>query len=152
VPPTDERASLDGRPWDTHLVRLPGVLSYVAVVAAWAFATGCGDDERRVAGTPDPDHATEVERNPYALTCGDVARQWSHPESARLVIHAEFALARDAVLRKVVAKQTLNRTGRSVYFGLTEVCKGRRPSFRPARLAVEGVRRGKYRAARNRPG
>jgi hypothetical protein len=58
----------------------------------------------------------------------------------------------DPALRRVVAKETLNRTGRSVYYALTEVCKDRDPSFKPARLAVEGVREGKYRAARGRPG
>jgi hypothetical protein len=105
-----------------------------------------------VSGTPQPDHAREVVRDPYAVTCRDLARQTVHPESARLVIHAEFALARDPLLRGVVAKQTLNRTGRSVYFGLTEVCKGRDPSFEPARLAVEGVLEGRYRAAKGRPG
>jgi hypothetical protein len=135
-------------------MRLPSVGGglCLVLVALAPLAAGCGDQERRVSGTPDPDHAMEVARNPYALTCGDLTRQWSHPDSARLVIKAEFALARDPALRKVVAEQTLNRTGRSVYFALTEVCKGRRPSFRPGRLAVEGVRRGKYRAARGRPG
>ena len=68
------------------------------------------------------------------------------------MIKAEFALARVPALREVVAKETLNRTGRSVYYALTEICKGRRPSFEPTRLAVVGVRKGKYRAARNRPG
>jgi hypothetical protein len=51
-----------------------------------------------------------------------------------------------------LAKETLNRTGRSVYYAMIETCKGRPPSFEPGRLAVEGVRSGKYRAARNRPG
>jgi hypothetical protein len=133
---------------------LPGRLVFVlglAAVSAWA--AGCGDDEEQpVSGTPEPGHARQVERNPYAVTCGDLARQTSHPESARLVIHAEFALAQDPVLRKMVAKQTLNRTGRSVYFAMTEICKGRDPSFKPARLAVEGVLEGKYRAAKGRPG
>jgi hypothetical protein len=68
------------------------------------------------------------------------------------VIRAEFALAQVPSLRKVVAKQTLNRTGRSVYYALTEICKGRDPSFEPGRPAVDAVRRGKYRAARDRPG
>jgi hypothetical protein len=123
------------------------------LAAAMAAAAGCGDDEeRRVPGTPDPDHAAEVARDPYALTCADLARQEEHPEAARLVIKAEFALARVPALRKVRAKETLNRTGRSVYYALTEICEGRHPSFRPARLAVEGVRTGKYRAARGRPG
>ena len=105
-----------------------------------------------MVGTPDPDHAREVERNPYAVTCGDLRRQPLHPESARLVIHAEFALAREPVLRNQRLKQTLNRTGRSVYYAMTEICKGRDDSFEPAQPAVEAVRRGKYSAAKNRPG
>ena len=125
----------------------------VLVLAATALTAGCGEEqERGVSGTPDPRHAREVERNPYAVTCGDLRRQWSHPDSAQLVIHAEFALAREPVLRKQRLKQTLNRTGRSVYYAMTEICKGRDPSFKPARPAVETVRRGKYRAAKNRPG
>ena len=86
------------------------------------------------------------------MTCGDLARQSRHPDAARLVIHAEFALAQDPALRKTVARETLNRTGRSVYYDQTEICKGRYPSFEPARPAVEAVRAGKYLAARNRPG
>ena len=137
-----------GRRIEQDLLGLVLVLGAVSALAA-----GCGDDdEPRVTGTPEPGHATEVERNPYAVTCGDLARQPKHPESERLVIHAEFALAQDPVLRKVVAKQTLNRTGRSVYFAMTEICKGRDPSFKPGRLAVEGVLEGKYRAAKGRPG
>jgi hypothetical protein len=143
--------------WKTRLMGLPslqGRLGFVLGLAAVsALGVGCGDDgEKRVSGTPARDHAREVERNPYAVTCGDLARQTSNPESARLVIHAEFALAQDPVLRKVAAKQTLNRTGRSVYFAMTEICKGRDPSFKPARLAVDGVLEGKYRAAEGRPG
>jgi hypothetical protein len=118
-----------------------------------ALAAGCGDAaEPRVAGTPDPEHAEEVARDPYAVTCGDLARQPLHPESQKLVIRAEFALARDPSLRRIRLKETLNRTGRSVYYAMTELCKGRRPSFEPARPAVAAVRRGKYLAARNRPG
>ena len=128
------------------------VVGLAAAVSGLAVACADDDNERRGSGTPGPDHAREVERNPYAVTCGDLARQTSNPESARMVIHAEFALAQDPALRTVVAKETLNRTGRSVYFALTEICKGRGPSFEPARLAVDGVRQGKYRAAKGRPG
>jgi hypothetical protein len=133
------------------LSSLRGALA-LGLAAISVLAASCGeDDERRVLGALDPDHAREVERNPYAITCADLSRQ-KHSDAARLVIHAEFALARDPVLRERVAQETLNRTGRSVYYALTEVCKGRHPSFKPARLAVEGVREGKYLAARNRPG
>jgi hypothetical protein len=114
----------------------------LATVAA--FVGGCGERERRVAGTPAPDHAREVAQDPYALTCGDLARQPDHPESQKLVIRAEFELAREPALRKRVAQITLDRTGRSVYWALTEVCDGRPASFRPARLAVDAVRRGEY--------
>jgi hypothetical protein len=133
---------------------LQGRLGLVFALAALSGpAAGCGDDdEQRVGSTPKPSHAKEVERDPYAITCGDLAKQTSGPESARLVIHAEFALAQDPVLRKVVAKDTLNRAGRSVYYAMTEICKGRDPSFKPARLAVQGVLEGKYRAAKGRPG
>jgi hypothetical protein len=132
--------------------RRRGPVTAVAVVAALAAGCGDDDDKRPVSGTPDPSHAQEVERNPYAVTCGDLARQPKHPESERLVIHAEFALAQDPALKKVVAKDTLNRTGRSVYFAMTEICKGRDPSFKPGRPAVQGVLEGKYRAAKGRPG
>jgi hypothetical protein len=118
----------------------------VLVLAAVAVVAGCGDEEeqRRIPGTPDPAHAREVARNPYALTCGDLARQPEHPESQKLVIRAEFALAREPVLRERVRRMTLNRAGRSVYWAMTELCKGREQSFKPGRLAVEAVRRGRY--------
>jgi hypothetical protein len=130
----------------------------IPVLAAFFALAGCGDDDQgdrdhRIArGEPDPEHVREVERDPYLVTCADLAAQPRSPEASRLVIHAEFALAQVPELRDVVAKETLNRTGRSVYYGLTQECKGRRPSFEPARLAVAGVLSGKYRAARNRPG
>jgi len=62
----------------------------------------------------------------------------------RLVINAEFALAGEPVLRGRVEEMTANRVGRSVYWALTEICKGRAASYEPAREAVEAVRRGKY--------
>jgi hypothetical protein len=106
---------------------------------------GCGEEaEPRVAGTPDPDHAAEVDRNPYALTCGDIARQPEHTDSQKLVIRAEFALAREPALRKRVRAMTENRVGRSVYWAMTELCKGQDAAFTPGEQAVEAVRRGRY--------
>jgi hypothetical protein len=138
---------------------LPGVRrATIPVLAAFFALAGCWDDDQddvgqRIArGEPDPEHVREVARDPYKVTCADLAAQPKSPEASRLVIQAEFALAQVPELRNVVAKETLNRTGRSVYYGLVEECKGRRPSFEPAKLAVAGVLSGKYRAARNRPG
>jgi hypothetical protein len=130
----------------------------IPVLATFFALAGCDDDEqgqvsqRIERGEPDPEHVREVARDPYLVTCADLAAQPRSPEASRLVIHAQFALAEVPELRKVVAKETLNRTGRSVYYGLVEECKGRRPSFEPAEAAVAGVLSGKYRAARNRPG
>jgi hypothetical protein len=127
----------------------------VALALALAFGACSGDeaeapedrgDGSRATGAPDPEHAEAVARDPYALTCGDLARQ-SHADGARLVIRVQAALARERALRKRVAEQGFQRVNQSVYFALTEVCKGRDPSFRPARLAAEGVRRGEYRAS-----
>jgi hypothetical protein len=116
----------------------------VALVSLTVVAAGCGEDERRVLGTPDPAHAREVDRNPYALTCGDIARQPEHTDSQKLVIRAEFALAREPALRKRVRAMTENRVGRSVYWAMTDLCKGKDGSFTPGEQAVEAVRLGRY--------
>jgi hypothetical protein len=122
-----------------------GGLTYVVgLVAAAAVAAGCGDEEeRRVSGDPDPDHVREVDRNPYALTCGDVARQ-SRRAGTRLVIRVQTALTREPALRRKVAELGFQQVSQSMHFALREVCKGRDQSFKPARLAADGVRQGKY--------
>jgi hypothetical protein len=119
-------------------------LRLVGLVAVCVVAAGCGEEEHHVVGTPDPQHVREVAGDPYALTCGDLAKQHQHPDGEKLVIGVEFALAREPELRRRVARMTENRVGRSVYWALTETCKGRAPSFEPARLAVEAVQQGKY--------
>ena len=128
-------------------MRLGGyVCIAVALAAGTLLVGGCGEQEQpaRIPGTPDPAHAREVDRDPYAVTCGDLARQHEHPDSEHLVIRAEFALAGEPVLRRRAKEMTLNRAGRSVYWALTDFCKGREPSFRPAKQAVDAVRRGEY--------
>jgi hypothetical protein len=109
------------------------------------LAAGCGEDEqKRVRYTPDADHAAEVERNPYALTCGDIASQSTNSTSQRMVIGVEYALADEPALRKRVEAMTENRVGRSIYWAMTEACKGKEPAFTPGEQAVEAVRQGKY--------
>ena len=133
--------------------------SIVCLVVGAGLLSACGGDDddaaptpQRVSGTPDPAHARAVARDPYKVTCRDLSRQTLHPESAKLVIQAEFDLAKDPLLREQVAKETRNRIGRSVYYALTELCKGAKPSYEPGRDAVEAVSQGKYLAARHRPG
>jgi hypothetical protein len=106
-------------------------------------AAGCGEDEQ-VRYTPEPEHAAEVERNPYALTCGDIAAQSASSTSQRLVIGVEFALADEPALRERVDAMTENRVGRSIYWAMTEVCKGKDATFTPGEQAVEAVRQGEY--------
>jgi hypothetical protein len=64
-----------------------------------------------------------------------------------VVIRVQAALTRERALRRRVAEQGFQRVNQTIYFALTEICKGRDPSFRPARLAAEAVRRGEYRAS-----
>jgi hypothetical protein len=120
----------------------------VALCAATALS-GCGGADEsverdRVQGLPQADHAAEVERNPYAVTCGDLARQPESPEAQKLVIRAEFALAQEPALRKRVRAMTENRVGRSVYWALTEFCEGEDETFTPGERAVAAVRRGEF--------
>ena len=94
--------------------------------------------------TPERGHAAEVERNPYALTCHDIATQSTSSTSQRLVIGVEYALADEPALRERVEAMTENRVGRSIYWAMTEVCKGKDATFAPGEQAVEAVRRGRY--------
>ncbi len=112
----------------------------LAVVAG----AGCGETERPPPGVSHAEHQAQVASDPYALTCGDLARQPENSVNQRLVINAEFALADEPALRRRVEEMTANRVGRSVYWALTEICKGRAASSEPARDAVEAVRQGKY--------
>ncbi len=90
------------------------------------------------------DHAAEVERNPYALTCGDIASESTSSTSQRMVIGVEFALADEPALRGRVKSMTENRVGRSIYWAMTELCKGADAAFTPGQQAVAAVRAGKY--------
>jgi hypothetical protein len=107
------------------------------VVLSLAVAAGCG-------GESLADHQQQVTADPYALTCADLARQPESSTNQRLVIHAEFALAQEPILKQRVDQMTLNRAGRSIYWALTEICKREDASFKPAEDAVEAVRQGDY--------
>jgi hypothetical protein len=116
----------------------------LAVAAASVIAWGCGAQQRPVAAVSDKEHRAAVARDPYRLTCRDLERQPLSSTNQRLVIDAEFALAKAPELRKRVAAMTDNRVGRSVYWALTVICKDRPGSYQPARAAVTAVAGGKY--------
>jgi hypothetical protein len=61
-----------------------------------------------------------------------------------MVIGVEFALADEPALRGRVESMTENRVGRSIYWAMTELCKGADAAFTPGEQAVEAVRAGKY--------
>ena len=139
------KSALVRKDTSVHTRLAKGCLRLAGLAAVCIAAAGCGEQARPdVVGTPDPRHAREVADDPYALTCGDIATQHEHPDGEKLVIGVEFALAREPVLEKRVAQMTENRVGRSVYWALTETCKGRPASFEPGRLAVDAVRQGRY--------
>jgi hypothetical protein len=121
--------------------RASAVLAISLVAAALA---GCGSEQTKTRPLSDPMHHAAVAKDPYRLTCDDIARQPLNSTNQRLVIDAEFALAEAPVLRGRVEDMTANRVGRSVYWALTEICNHRPAGFRPGREAVDAVRRGKY--------
>jgi hypothetical protein len=116
--------------------------SPIGLVIAAVVAVGCGEKAEPQVSLKA--HHAEVTRNPYALTCADLARQPLNSTNQRLVINAEFALAEAAALRTRVKEMTANRVGRSVYWALTELCKGHAPEYQPARAAVQAVADGQY--------
>ena len=117
----------------------------MTLLIALTAVTGCGEDDGPTDRyTPEPGHAAAVERDPYQLTCGDIASQSRSSTSQRLVIGVEYALADEPVLRRRVEAMTENRVGRSIYWAMTEACKGKDASYRPGREAVEAVRQGRY--------
>jgi hypothetical protein len=117
----------------------------LAVLAALSALAACGgDDEPRPPQVSLAEHQAQVARDPYAFTCADLARQAQTSETQRLVINVEFALAEAPALKARVEEMTGNRVGRSIYWAITEICKRRPGTHRPAREAVAAVQQGKY--------
>ena len=112
------------------------------LVLSAAVATGCGEDatEDRAAKGPSvgvAEREAQLEQDPYDLRCADLADQVA---SAGMTRRAQYALADDADI------PGLNRlrASQSIFFAITEVCKGKPASYRPARPAIAGVRSGEF--------
>ena len=124
-------------------MRTPKILTGLAVCAA--VATGCGEEDSKPeqpAAAPTisvAERQAQLERDPYDLRCADLADKVA---SARLTRIVQYALADDADI------PGLNRlrASQSIFYAITEVCKGKPGSYQPAKPAIAGVRGGEYRA------
>jgi len=99
----------------------------------------CGSDEpeRPPTQVRYEQRLEHLTTHPYDFTCGD------ERHVNRYGKRTYFALADDAQI------PGLNRlrSAHSIFYAVTEVCKGKPDAYRPAREAVAGVRKGVYRAA-----
>jgi hypothetical protein len=119
------------------------------LVVSAAVAAGCGEDasQERAAKAPAVTLAqreTELEQDPYDLACADLADKVA---SASMTRRAQFALADDARIRGM----SRLRASQSIFFAITEICKDKPASYKPARLAIAGVRDGEFVADLNSP-
>lgn len=111
----------------------------VLIVAALAVA-GCGggENEPRSAARSVPERAQiDPNKDPHAITCADLSDKEA---SATVSRRAQVALAADARVKNMSPL----RVGQSIFFAMTELCKGADESYTPATDAVRAVRQGKY--------
>jgi hypothetical protein len=113
-----------------------------ALVLCAAAAAGCGDEQGAAVKAPDPvvdvaERQAELDQDPYDLRCADLADKVASADMTRRV---QYALADDA---RIPGLNRL-RASQSIFFAITEVCKGKPGSYMPARPAIAGVRNGEY--------
>jgi hypothetical protein len=121
----------------------------IAFMACGALAAGCGDDESggdASSGSKEKskvisvaERHAQLEKDPYDLRCADIRDKL---DSARITRVVQVALADDAKI------PSLNRlqASQSIYYAITELCKSKPQSYRPAKDAIAGVRSGEFRA------
>ena len=112
------------------------------LVLVAAIATGCGEEEGAAVKAPEPvvdvaERQAQLEQDPYDLRCADLADKIA---SARMTRVVQYALADDAQIPEL----NRLRASQSIYFAITELCKGKPGSYKPARPAVAGVRSGEF--------
>src|SRR5215213_8774972 len=114
----------------------------IALVIAALTLAACGsepaDDGPAAARAATPEQ-TQIDQDkaPRQLTCGDLADKQA---SAAVGRRAQFALAAEADVKDMSPL----RVAQSIFFAMTELCKGADPSYKPATDAVRAVERGKY--------
>ena len=123
-------------------MRTPTILA--GLVLSAALATGCGEaaPEEQAAKAKETtvtlaEREAQLDQDPYDLRCADLADKVG---SASMTRRVQYALADDAEI------PGLNRlrASQSIFFAITEVCKGKPGSYRPARPAISAVRSGEF--------
>jgi hypothetical protein len=106
-----------------------------------AVAVGCGEDQTEVqnakATITPAERQAQLEQDPYDLRCADLKDK---VDSARMTRIVQYALADDAKIPRL----NRLRASQSIFYAITEVCKDKPGSFKPARPAISGVRSGEY--------
>ena len=117
-----------------------GVGAALAVSAALLLACGADEDADRVAQkAPKLASATVIDGDPDAIACGHVRDQQTWADVTR---RATVAIgAREHIPRLNQLQKT-----QSLFYAMTELCKGRPASYEPTMAAVEALRSGSYRA------
>jgi hypothetical protein len=121
---------------------MTAVSALTALAVSAAFLSACGNEEEArpaAANEPELASATVVENDPYAIACGHVRDQQKWASVTR---HTTVAISDR---EKIPGINRLQAT-QSIFFAMTELCKGRPASYQPAEAAVDGVRSGRYRA------
>jgi hypothetical protein len=117
-----------------------GAGAMLAVSAALLAA--CGEDETSAGSerkAPELASAQTLDNDPYAIACGHVRNQQNWADATRRVTVALADRERIPGLNRLQATQSL-------FYAMTELCKGRPASHEPAGAAVRAVRQGEYRA------
>jgi hypothetical protein len=104
-----------------------------------AACGGTDEKERAERKVPKLASAAVIDGDPYAIACGHVNDQQKWADTTR---QATVAIAQREQLPKLNDLQATQ----SIFYAITEVCKGRAASFEPAETAVRAVRAGKFRA------
>ena len=118
-------------------------LLLTGLVLLATVASACGEDpQAERAAQKDPvaalaERQAQLDEDPYDLRCADLADKVA---SARMTRRVQSALADDAEI------PGLNRlrASQSIFFAITELCKDKPGSYRPARPAIAGVRAGEF--------
>lgn len=114
---------------------------WAAAALASAVPAACGGDDdpqaRAQAPTAKLAPARVIESDPYALACGHVRDQQKWADVTR---RATVAIADRERIR---GPNRLQAT-QSLFFAMTELCKGRPASYQPAKAAARGVQEGQF--------